>query len=358
MVKKLLAFIILLTTLLLGTAYFFSYRPRPIENEAVIYSAKLPELKPGQRLKIMTWNVQFMAGNQYNCFFFEKHCHDPWPSMNTYQKILHDVINTIKTEDPDFVLLQEVDVDSKRSHYIDQINALTRALPQYANFVSTHYWYSLFVPHPSIWGKQDLRLVILSKYKIAQAIRYQLPLPPDNFLNDLFNERRAILQAILPITGSNRVFNLLTTHFNAYAYSDAMFKQVQFAKNIIGEASGKGPTLIGGDFNLLPPEAKVNFETSDHSFDFFNRKDYELKMLYTSFQGIPMLKELKTEHEKDWFTNQSPYPLKRGVMDKTIDYFFVSHDIEIDQHYVKKDNNVGMLSDHIPLITYITLPNP
>ena len=56
-------------------------------------------------------------------------------------------------ENADIILLQEVDEDSKRTYYKDQLAELLELLPEaYTSHTSAIYWYATFVPHPEMMG--------------------------------------------------------------------------------------------------------------------------------------------------------------------------------------------------------------
>jgi len=58
--------ILILTFFLL--IYLSTFHPKPIEHPPVYSSKDAPVLKPGQKIKVMTWNVQFMTGFNYDIF--------------------------------------------------------------------------------------------------------------------------------------------------------------------------------------------------------------------------------------------------------------------------------------------------
>ncbi|MET0125896.1 MAG: endonuclease/exonuclease/phosphatase family protein, partial [Pseudomonas caspiana] len=59
--------LVLLAGVLLGLVYTLTWRPAPREELPVACSPadKAPRLIPGQALKVMTWNIQYLAGKRY-----------------------------------------------------------------------------------------------------------------------------------------------------------------------------------------------------------------------------------------------------------------------------------------------------
>ncbi len=83
-------------------------------------------LRAGQKLKILSWNVQYMAGKNH-VFFYDVPGFsgpDERPLPEEVREILVEVARIIGDENPDIVLLQEVDDGSKRTDYLDELGAL------------------------------------------------------------------------------------------------------------------------------------------------------------------------------------------------------------------------------------------
>ena len=155
--------------------YLTTYHPDEIENEAIISLAPAPQLQPGQQLKLLSWNVQFLAGRPNNNFFFDGGS-DPWPSQEMVTETVTAVANIIRQEDPDIILLQELDDGAERTRYQDQLQQLLRLLPQqYAVHTSSFYWLADFVPHSELLGGVGMKMSIVSKYRLEKAERYALP---------------------------------------------------------------------------------------------------------------------------------------------------------------------------------------
>ena len=95
----------------------------PVED-AKLYAATDKTAAPDQvdELKVMTWNVKFGGGRID--FFFD--CHGDRVILEKDEVITHleGLAKKIRQVDPDVLLLQEVDIDSKRTAYVDQVQWL------------------------------------------------------------------------------------------------------------------------------------------------------------------------------------------------------------------------------------------
>ncbi len=357
-----LVLFVILSALIFYILYSLAYDPKPLENATFVCKNNVPLLKNNQRLKILSWNVQYMAGKEH-VFFYDVPEEDKnnypnlvnRPTKESIQNTLVEVAKVIIDQNPDIVLLQEVDDGAKRTDYKNQLIELINQLPKnlYPCASEAFYWKAPLVLHPNIMGSVGMKLVTLSKYKISRAIRHQLPIIPAHPIYQKFNFKRAILEVHLPLS-KNTILVVLNTHYDAFAQgSDTMKKQVLYTQGLVNKFDRiKQPWLIGGDFNLLPPGNAWEYLTPKQ------RKEYnkftEIAPFFAQFQSIPDYNELNGKQFAKWFTFFSNDP---GISfpDRTIDYIFLSHNITIGEHFVLHENT-HHISDHMPLITTLTLP--
>ena len=346
--------VLIITLLVSGSVYFTTYHPDAIEDETIISLASAPQLIPGQRLKILSWNLQFLAGRPNNNFFYDGGS-DPWPSLQTVTANAKAVANIIRQEDPDIILLQELDDGAERTHFQDQLQLILSLLPaDYAVHTSSFYWLADFVPHSELLGGVGMKMSIISKYRLADARRYALPpISTDDILARQYNLKRAIQGTYLPIEGGGKL-NLLNTHLSAYAQgSDTMLRQVAMVDKVLEDyAAGGEPVLIAGDFNLLPSDAAYR-NLGAGSRKYYNESGTEIAPLLERYSSVPSLPETLGANRHDWFThiandNHSETP------DKTIDYIFYTGKLALREHYVRSLDTLR-ISDHLPVVANFTL---
>ena len=346
----------LLLVALVSLVWILTFHPRPHQAEPVICALEAPLLKPGQTLKVLTWNVQFMAGKNY-VFFFDvpdSNGPDERPSREDITHTLSEVARVIHDENPDLVLLQEVDNGAARTDYEDQLQRLLGLLTsEYACHVSAFYWKAAYVPHPRIHGAVGVTLATLSKYRISGATRHQLSLIPGNFVTQQFNLKRAVLEARLPLEQGGE-FVVLNTHLDAFAQgSNTMEKQVREIDSLLRSLTQSGqPWVIGGDFNLLP-NVEAYRRLPPRQQYYFNPRT-EIAPLFESYQAVPSLAEVSGPDYQQWFTHLPNDPEVRGP-DRTIDYLFFSRTVRLGAHWVRQ-RDTQRISDHMPLISGFQLP--
>lgn len=332
-------------------AWTLNFHPKDIQPAPIVCSNQPQTLSPGQTIKILSWNVQYMAGKKH--WFFYEGGSDTAPAETDVRYTLNRVARVIKAEDPDIVLLQEIDEGARRTHYIDQLQRLCEHLDgRYPCRTEAFYWKSDFVPHPEIWGPVGMKLVIFSKYRISQATRYQLPLIPENWVSRQFNLKRALLAARIPYMTSE--FVVMNTHLSAFAQgTDTMERQVAAVKSILtGHAQTARPWVAGGDFNLLPPGAAHEQLPGPQKTAY--RPETEIKPLFEAFNVVPAPKEVNGSKRRRWFTH---FPNDPDIQapNKTIDYIFYGDTLKKKSAHIRQTDTLT-ISDHLPVVAEFTLP--
>jgi endonuclease/exonuclease/phosphatase family metal-dependent hydrolase len=304
----------------------------------------------------MSWNVQYMAGKGYVFWYdlFDESGPDERPSPEAITATVVEVARVIADESPDVILLQEVDDGASRTDGEDQLERLLGMLPDdYACSASAFYWKALFVPHPRIMGSAGMKLSTISRYRIDEATRHQLPIMPSDPLTQQFNFRRAILEVRLPVEG-NAALVVLNTHLDAFAQgTDTMQQQVALATGLLDDLSAAGnPWLIGGDFNLLPPGPQYDTLPSDQRV--YYEADSELAVLTDAYPSVPSVEEANGDDASAWFTHYPNDPAVTGP-DRTIDLLFFNPILELGDHFVR-NADTQQTSDHLPVVATFALP--
>ncbi len=325
-----------------GWIWFTTLQPDQVQPASVSRGVDLPPVSKKDEIKLMSWNVQFMAGKNYHFYFGGGS--DTRPSSKDIAQTTEEVARVIRDEDPDIVLLQEVDDGAKRTDQEDQLEKLLERLPdEYGSHASAFYWKAAFSPHPKIMGSVGMKLSVISKFRIENALRHQLALKPDNWFVRQFDLKRAALEVRFPRRESEDlvVFN---THLTAFAYgSNVRQRQVEEIQGLLKERSESGfPWVIGGDFNLRPP-GRGGGDGSEEV----------IKPLFESYRAMPGYEEINGPNPEDWYTYFSNDP-ERTEPDRTIDYLFFPRKDSLGRHYVRQEDTSD-ISDHFPLIAEFNL---
>jgi endonuclease/exonuclease/phosphatase family metal-dependent hydrolase len=339
-----------------GFLWFGNYHPAPVETENVACPDSVPVLEPGQTLKVLTWNVQTLSGKNYVFWsdLPDNDGPDDKPSQEDITATFEETVRVIRAENPDILLIQEIDDGAERTYYEDQMMRLTEMLPEYACVTSTFDWKSAYVPHPRINGSVGWKVAILSRYRITEAERIQLSIAKGDIISDQFKIKPAVLKTMMPVSDGGQ-FAALTVHLDLYVpgtnTKDIQLQEID--KLLIELKDADVPWILGGDFNLLPPdEASLSRLHPDHQ-KYYN-KSSEIRYLFDRYQAVPDLEETTGPDFAKWLTRWPNDPAIEGP-DRTLDYFFISDSILTGSHYVRMDDTLH-ISDHLPVVVEITLP--
>ncbi|WP_221088419.1 endonuclease/exonuclease/phosphatase family protein [Deinococcus aquaedulcis] len=343
--------LLLLTGALAGLVYALTDHPRPVQAAELACPAGTPTLQAGQPVKVLSWNVQYLAGRGY-VFFYDTLAGDgpdTRPAPASLARTLDEVTAVIQAENPDLILLQEVDRDSKRTDYADQLAQLQARLGgAYPCAASASYHRAAFVPHPKIMGKVGLSLVTLSRYRLDTATRYALPRICGDPLTVAFNFKRAVLGVTLPVQGG-RPLTAYQTHMDAFAQGcDTMQRQVGALHELL--RATPGPWLIGGDFNLLGT-AGAYTRLRERERAYFNPAT-ELEPLMAAYDSFPNEAQIDSGDAR-YFTHFPNDPAV-GRPDRTIDYFFYAPGLRHTDDRIRQDQ--PKISDHFAMLTTVALP--
>lgn len=309
-------------------------------------------------LKIATWNIKFGGGRID--FFFD--CHGDRVLM-TKTEVLENMAGVaakVRNMNPDVIFLQEVDIDSKRSAYVDQVQYLLDNTDlNYAVYASQ--WQADYVPSDGV-GQVNSGNAILSKYPLNNAERIALPLIAEQSgLVQYFYLRRNILLADLTI--NNKTVKVLNTHTSAYSSDGTKKEQLEIIQKRVADLDAANiPFILGGDFNNLPPNSTTycNFDddvcTEESGYASLPcdvlLEELSNMQIYASYEAaIPQAKYESNQSIYGTFTSD-----KDGFWNRKLDYIFTNGDFVDDAGMVHQGVSSGgmatmPLSDHCPITT-------
>lgn len=330
--------------------YSASWQPGAREKSPVTCSADAPLPAPGQALKVMTWNIQYLAGKRYVFWYDQAHGSDERPTPEDLAYNLDEVARVVRDEQPDLVLLQDVDLDAKASDYQDQLALLhERLVDLYPCSAQAYDWKSDFVPDRHIFGSVGRTLVTLSRFKISKAERLQLPQAAGHWPSSMWAPRRALLSVYLPLPDGGQLA-VLNTHLDPYTVDQGLqHQQLDAVSYRLDRLEGAGtPWIIGGDFNLLALGQYRRLPAAQRPL---YPVDSDLHLLWEKYAMIPSNDEAGGEDRDDWLTHYPNDPDLDGP-DRTLDYLFHGSRIRRIEARVRQDDTEE-ISDHLPLIARV-----
>ncbi len=202
-------------------------------------------------LTAMTWNIRFGAGRETP--WFGDSCGDRVIlAESEVTPVLQGLARQINALQPDILLIQEIDIESKRTAYIDELQwLLDHTYFDYGAYASM--WQAQYVPSDGL-GRINTGQAILSRWPIRDAERIQLPLRRDqDNLTRYFYLRRNILKVRIELP-NHGCFWVLNLHADAFSTDDTKRQHIIRFKEELDILQKQGAAFIaGGDFNMLPP---------------------------------------------------------------------------------------------------------
>lgn len=239
------AAIVLLLVLTAG-----EYRPQDCEELAANGSYS-KELAVNDTVTVMSWNIGYGALGDNADFFMDGGTHVNTATTERVMENLSGITERIGEVQPDLLLLQEVDTDSRRSHNIDEQQAILDALGGYQSTYAYNYKV-LYIPYPlPPMGKVECGIMTMSSYEIQKAERVSLPCPFSYPLR-LCNLKRCLAVHRIPVKDSEKELVLINLHLEAYDSGEGKAAQTAMLRELLEKEAELGNYVIaGGDFNQI-----------------------------------------------------------------------------------------------------------
>ena len=258
-----LAFILLVILLTIT-----EYKPDDIINAEInSLSENTSFIEKNSELKIMSWNIGYCGLGKNEDFFMDGGKTSLPTSQENVEKYKAGIKDEIINQNPDILILQEIDHSSKRSGKKNQIEYFKNQLKKNAAF--TYNYKTLYCPFPfPPMGKIESGLATFTDYNAISAERYKLP-SIFKWPVKLANLKRCLLVTKFPVyeNGKDTGRKLVLINFHLEAFDNGEAKKLQTIElaKVLNEEYAKGNYVIaGGDWNQKFPtdtgKYKVVFE--------------------------------------------------------------------------------------------------
>jgi len=338
-------FIILLTIIILfGTGLFYftlnDYTPPSKEIIAINKNAKIIA---NHKISLLTWNIGYCGLDKNMDFFY-----DGGKKVRTTKQQTIANLTAIKTflknaDSIDIMLLQEVDVNSKRSYGINDLDTFKNLFTNISIDFAKNYDVQ-FVPVPikSPMGKVISGQVILSKQKVENSARYSYPVNY-SWPTSLFMLDRCFVVNRYKLF-NNKYLVVINTHNSAYGDGSMQKKELVFLKSfLLNEYKAGNYIIVGGDWNQNPP----NYESK-------NTKSKAGNFTLVSVDSTLMPADWKWIYDSKTPTNRFLDQCYSPNNETTIlDFFLISPNLQAIS--VKTIDLQFQHSDHNPVIIEVEL---
>ena len=230
--------------------WLFEYRP---ENREVIYRAAHARSLLTDTLTLLTWNTGYAGLDDSMDFFYDGGKQSRTNAKRATEN-LERIASFLQHCGADIILLQEVDVFSKRSYYTDQFETYRKRLSDYRAFFAYNY-NSLYVPVPlkQPMGRVKGGIALFSRPEPLEVLRYQYP-SRFSFPMRLFNLKRCLLSARYRML-NGRTLTVSNTHNTAYDTGGMRTQEMNYLRDTLTAEYARGIlSITGGDWNQNPPD--------------------------------------------------------------------------------------------------------
>lgn len=335
---------ILLFVLFIIYASITDYRPKSTET---IFTSEIPDtIDANKPLSLMIWNIGYCGLSDDMDFFYDGGKQVRTSEINVLRNCKF-IKSTLQNNDSlDFILLQEVDLHSRRSYYLNELDTFIQSLPYFKSFFGKNYDVT-FIPTPAKnpLGKVKSGLVSFSKFNPKDVVRYTFP-GNYSWPVKLFMLDRCFLVQRFP-TSNHKEFVLVNTHNSAYDDGSLKKQQMEYLKAfLLNEFDQGNYIIVGGDWNQNPPEID----------DADIRKNSPTKQFLLN----PITKDYLPQNWNWVYDTQTPSnrylnaPYEKGkTITPIIDFYLMSPNI-FPEH-IKTQDFEFKHSDHQPVISNVRL---
>jgi len=265
-------------------------------------------------LRILSWNIHYGVGPR-----------DDRGDLRTKQQVLSyldGIVEVIRKSDADIVCLQETDFDSHRSHGIDQVQYIARALA-YPYIIKTVTWNVAYLPYPywpisQHYGHMHSGQAVLSRYPAETVESFRHPQPASNaWWYNKFYLHRTTQQVDFVLPGGQRLA-LFNVHLEAFDQVNREL-QAQQLHDLIAKAVTEDKAVLAlGDFNAIPKGAKLRKAFEDEPWTDMTT-DSTLEIIKT---GTGLADALETIMQTDDHPDMWTFPAHKP--NRRLDYILAS----------------------------------
>jgi endonuclease/exonuclease/phosphatase family metal-dependent hydrolase len=243
---------VLIAIALLAYLHFTEYKPAAVEV-AGISGKGLPILAEKREFGVLSWNIGYAGLGKEMDFFYEGG-KKVQPGRDETIKYLKGIMSFLNSMDSaDFIFLQEIDLDSKRTYHQNQLNYFQERLSSYCCVFAENYHVG-FIPVPVTepMGKVRAGIATFSKFKPESAERHAydafFPWP-----KKLVMLKRCFIASAYQLSNGKELM-IINLHNSAYDETGKLRqKELNSLQAFLEQEYRKGNYIIcGGDWNNNP----------------------------------------------------------------------------------------------------------
>ncbi len=298
-----------------------------------------------QSLSALTYNIGFAAYTPEFSFFFEGGKYSKALSQASAKAVLQQDAKLINQLDLDFLLLQEIDINTPRGANLNQRMLLQQQIKGAFSYTYAinHYVTFLAFPLLDMSGYVNSGLLTGAKYQINQAQRINLP-AYGQWPERLVFEKPCLTLYRMP-TANNRELILINAHLSAYDEGGKARKaQLLILNKILTDEYAKGNyVIVGGDWNHVYPQLDpehfskpYDIPLADYYYPFPTQIFQPEHYLFAGDTSLPTNRSVARDY------------VKNKTYTSVLDWFVISDNIVLEKTEVQ--NTEFAYSDHQPVL--------
>lgn len=298
---------------------------------------------------IGTYNVGFGAYLPDYSFFMDGGTESRCYSAESGSEAIAGAAALAMSYNPDFMLFEEVDIDSTRSWHVDQNAIMADIFDGYDETFAVNYDSPyLFYPFIEPIGKSYSGMAFFSKYTVTSSIRRSLPISTG--LSKLLDLDRCYSVNRIDVDNGKELV-IYEVHLSAYGNDDSVrdAQTSMLIDDMTAEIAAGNYVICGGDFNhdLLADESETD-DCESWAYPFPKSKLPEELSFVVDLLDADVVADMTQS------CRNADIPYEEGVTYVvTLDGFIVSDNVTVTGYDVVY---TGFLySDHEPVIMQFSL---
>ena len=304
---------------------------------------KESQLKTDTTYSALTYNIGFGAYTPDFSFFMDG-------GTSSWAKSKESVLETVQgagelaaSYDPDFAMIEEIDLDSTRSYHVDEYSILKDCFPEYYDVFAQNYDSAfLFYPFNQPHGSSKSGIGLFSRYPVTSALRRSFPVSTS--FTKFFDLDRCYSISRVPVENGKELV-IFALHMSAYGNSDEIREgQISMLREDMEKEYAAGNyVLCGGDFNHdLKASEEDTGERESWAYPFPRKELPE----HFSF-GLDLLSDSERENLWNSARNADMEYVPGKTYTVTLDGFILSDNLKCVSY---ENVNTGYsYSDHDPV---------
>lgn len=348
---SLLALLTLFIVLIIYGVYILaSYKRIPDMYELEVYTTgdanafmNSDVLDTDRAYNFMTFNIGYGANIPSYNFFMDGGVDSTAKSDESVMANSYEISNVIMRTAPDFLLLQEVDIDGTRSHHVNELELISSTIGDYYyNYAINYDSAFLLYPLNDPYGANESCIATYSTVRMEEAVRRSLPVASDL---SRFTDLDRCYSVTKIETDKGNYLCIYNVHISAYT-EDTSIRDGQINmlfSDMEKEYLNGNYVVCGGDFNhnlKSEPVDNMNLPWA---------KDFPRDRLPAGFRlAVDSAYDNYVEHNTCRSTDRPYGPDSFTV---TVDGFIVSDNVNVN-FYTNSIWNYKY-SDHDPVIMQV-----